>query len=277
MMHLATERPHPASPHVEENLLVAQSPGRAALYDLDSGLNDSLAVVAHDLKNPLTAILLRCERMRRHLSRGAAEPARLADDFARDIERYAGRMQALIQTVLEAAKMGGDPFRIERRCTGVTDLIDEMRRMVEPQAQAQGVRLSWQVAANLGQVRGDADRLSQVFGNLVDNALRLSRAGQQVVVAISGHLDHVQFSITDEGPGIQAEHLPHLFERLWQGPQAAHRGSSGLGLYIARRIVDAHGGAIGVATRTEAPSGTTFSFNLPRDLHAAPGDEARLR
>ena len=219
--------------------------------------NNDLALVAHDLRNPLTAIVLRCERMLRKLARGQNGTAEQTLDFARDIERYAERMQRLIHTILDQVKMQDGRVQLDRTSTPVTLLVDELKWVIAPLAHAKGVALNWSVDDDLGLVLCDSDLMLQVFSNLADNALHFSRRGQCVTVRVIGHSRHVHFAVADEGPGIQAQHVAHLFERLWQGPDAAP-GGSGLGLYMARSIVEAHGGHI------------AFSFNLPRELNVAP-------
>lgn len=106
----------------------------------------------------------------------------------------------------------------------------------------------------------DRERLIQVLSNLVGNALKFTASGGTITLAASAIRDRICFEVSDTGEGISADQLPRLFERHWQG-RARGRGSLGLGLYIAKHLVEAHGGAIGV--RSEVGHGTTFSFDLP--------------
>lgn len=226
-------------------------------------LDENLAVVAHDLRSPLTAIVLRCERSQIKLRREPSKGEEIARSLAQDVERYAVRMQGLIHSVLELAKMRGGLFVIESKSIDATTLLENLRWIITPIAQSQGIKLEWDVDADLGQVAADIERINQVFSNLVDNALKFSRWGQSIHLQVRSCADYVQFSVTDEGPGISEANLVHLFERFWQDKKTAHQGT-GLGLYIARGIIRAHGGDISVRSRTQAPSGSTFQFTLPR-------------
>jgi signal transduction histidine kinase len=130
---------------------------------------------------------------------------------------------------------------------------------------AKGVHLDSQVAAELPSVRVDADRIGQVLGNLLDNALRHTPVGGTVTVSARGSGRQVQLSVTDTGDGIPAEHLPHIFERFYGVDDARDRahGGSGIGLAIAKALVEAHGGRI-AATSAGPGRGARFTLTLPR-------------
>ena len=124
-----------------------------------------------------------------------------------------------------------------------------------------GLTIHTAVADGCGKVVADRDRIAQVFGNLISNAIKYAKAGGAITIEASIAGDTVGFAVVDRGPGIAPEYLPHLFDRYWQG-RKQRRGSAGLGLAIAKGIVEAHGGAIGAAS---APGeGARFTFSLPR-------------
>jgi signal transduction histidine kinase len=131
------------------------------------------------------------------------------------------------------------------------------------QAQERTVSLMLEIPLPLPLVEGDQDRLAQVVGNLLSNALRYVPEGGNITVRAVGQGQQVAVSVSDDGPGIPDEDLPHLFERLWRGDQARRRamGGSGLGLTIARSLVEAHGGRIWA--KSVEGQGSTFTFTLP--------------
>jgi signal transduction histidine kinase len=141
------------------------------------------------------------------------------------------------------------------------DLVDGVVQALAGAAGRRGVALRGAVAAGLPPVAVDRSQLDRVLTNLVDNALRATAAGGTVTVAARADGDRVVFSVEDTGSGIRPEVLPRLFEKFSRAPGAPGDGA-GLGLYIARRIVEAHGGRIWA--RSEPGRGTVFSFSLPR-------------
>lgn len=147
------------------------------------------------------------------------------------------------------------------------DLVQTAVTAAADQFEAKGVRLTTNVGADLPQLWADPLRLGQVLGNLLDNALRHTPAGGQVDVSATVDTDRLTLSVTDTGDGIDAQHLPHVFERFYRadtardrGPDA--RGGAGIGLAIAKALVEAHGGRITVSS-AGAGCGTTFTVALP--------------
>ena len=130
-------------------------------------------------------------------------------------------------------------------------------------AAERGVALSLEIADSLPEVKIDPGRMSQVLGNVLDNALRHTPEGGQVAIRAARRGSEIEVTVADTGPGVPPEHLPHLFERFWRGDASRSRrtGGSGLGLAIARRIVEAHGGRIWAE---DAPTGgLRVGFSLP--------------
>jgi signal transduction histidine kinase len=129
---------------------------------------------------------------------------------------------------------------------------------------AKGVHLAVELAADVGQVRVDADRIQQVLGNLLDNALRHTPAGGTVTLAYRRVDGWVEYRVADTGDGVAADHLPHLFDRFYRADTARDRdhGGSGIGLAIAKALVEAHSGGISV-TSPGPGQGTTLRVRLP--------------
>jgi signal transduction histidine kinase len=226
-----------------------------------------LAVVSHDLKNPLGAIHLSANL----LTRTAPEDetgARIRR-HAETIQRSAQRMERLIRDLLDLASLREGTLSIERREHPVGLLIDESLSLLGPLAVEKSLELQVQVEGRQTRLLCDPERIFQVLSNLVGNALKFTPASGRVEVRAEPQGSEVLFAIQDTGPGIPRDRLPHLFEPYWQARETARQGT-GLGLYIARGIVEAHGGRLWVES---APGrGSTFFFTLP----AADGSEAPL-
>jgi signal transduction histidine kinase len=151
-------------------------------------------------------------------------------------------------------------------------VVEEVIMSLHDAAQAQGVRLRYVGPERPSRVLGDRDRLVQVFRNLVDNGIKYSRGeGGTVIVAVQEEGSSLRVSVSDEGVGIAAEDLPHIFELAYRAPDARsfRRKGSGLGLAIVKRIVEQHGGEIRV--QSQVGEGTTFSFGLPAYRMAVAG------
>jgi PAS domain S-box-containing protein len=218
-----------------------------------------LAVVSHDLKNPLGAILLTTALMRRMKFEG--EQGERLQGNVEKIQRAAERMNSLIRDILDLARIEAGHFLIEPAPHPPLALMDEALELLQPLAAQKGLRMERQVRSqSLGPVHCDRERVLQVFSNLLGNAIKFTPAGGSVLVCAEPDEGSVRFSVKDTGPGIPAEQLPHLFDRYWQARDKARMGT-GLGLFIARGIVAAHGGQIWV--ESIVGKGTTFSFTLP--------------
>ena len=223
-----------------------------------------LAVVAHDLRNPLAVVAMYAEMLASlHPEGGGA-----SDDYTRTalstIHRTTAGMQALVEDLLDASTLREGALRLEVTEHDAGELFTQAERMLRPLAAASGVALVVRGQANgtPTRVRADAGRLGQVLSNLVGNAIRFSPPGGTVTVHWQPDESGVSVSVTDEGGGIAPDELPHIFTAFWQGKAHDRRGA-GLGLWIARAIVEGHGGEIGVAS---APGeGATFRFTLPAD------------
>ncbi|MFL5427877.1 MAG: ATP-binding protein [Myxococcales bacterium] len=215
---------------------------------------DLLATVSHDLKNPLSNILISAHLLRRQAPKSEA----LA--VVERIERAAERMTRLIGDLLDAAKIEAGVLRTAPRPENAASLVDSVVEMLGPIAADKSSELRSQGPPSPVAVLCERDLILRVLSNLVGNAIKFSPSGGSVFVVAKERTGQVQFSVKDSGPGIPDEHLPHIFDRYWQQKDNDRRGS-GLGLYIAKGIVEAHGGRIWIET---APGqGTAIHFSLP--------------
>ncbi len=219
--------------------------------------DDVLAVVSHDLRNPLHTISLSSSFLAEILGDDAAAVARQQTEI---IRRAVDRANNLIQDLLDVSRMDAGMFSVDAKATDPRGLIDEVIETMQPVAAESGVALERGSQAE-AMVMADHGRALQVFMNLVGNAIKFTRRGGSVTLSSSLTRDHsVCFAVRDTGVGISAENLPHIFDRFWQARNATRAGA-GLGLAIAKGIVEAHGGSIDVSS---APGdGTEFSFTLP--------------
>jgi PAS domain S-box-containing protein len=223
-----------------------------------------LAIVAHDLRNPLNAIEMGAATLERIAERSQEAPALKT---ARTILRSAQRMEHLISDLLDFALIQAERVTITRQTLDADDLIQESLEMFEPLAKEKGVRIEGEAPAEL-RLSGDRDRVLQVLSNLMGNALKFTPAGGSVVLRAERVDGEARFAISDTGSGISEQDVPHVWERYWQAKRKAD-GGVGLGLSIAKGLVQAHGGRIWVESKLG--SGTTFFFTLP----LSPADASR--
>ena len=184
--------------------------------------------------------------------------------YARVISRSAERMERLIRDLLDLAQLQSGTLRVERQLFDSASLVRETLETSRPLADEKKVRL--EARTGDAEISGDRDRVQQVLANLVDNAIKFTPAGGAVVVSVSRTDHEARFAVVDTGPGIPADELAHVWERFWQSKGRTHAGV-GLGLYIAKGLVEAHGGRIWAESNVGV--GTTFSFTLPLGDHTA--------
>jgi two-component system sensor histidine kinase BaeS len=213
--------------------------------------------VAHELRTPLATI----EGYTEGLLDGVVAPEPATWALLHD---EAGRLRRLVQELQELSRVEARQLPLRLRPCAPANLIAQAVRRVEVQYDDKGITLTIGGPAEVALVGADPDRIIQVLINLLGNALRYTPEGGAVQVRAEGEGDSVTFHVTDSGIGISPEHLPHLFERFYRIDKARSRalGGSGIGLTIAKAIVEAHDGRIW-ATSDGLGQGATFSFALP--------------
>lgn len=213
---------------------------------------DTLAAVAHDLRTPLHVIDMTLQAIDRlpEIQRDAAlERAR----------RATGSMARMVDDLLEHAPLQGGPNQHTTRIDAAR-LLRDAAEMLTPLAARRGIVLRTGAIHDAGQVQVDYQRMLRVFANVVGNAIKFSPVGSAIDLSLRRDGDHCRFTIADQGSGIAAEHLPLLFERFWRADDRDARGV-GLGLAIAKSIVEAHGGEITVDSVLS--QGSRFHLQLP--------------
>lgn len=220
------------------------------------GREDLLAIVSHDLKNPLAVIRLHLQMLLR--ARDAAEDRRASRKQLETMQRSAEQMHRLVNDLLTVASVEAGHLSVTRQPLDPAPLVVELLDTLKPLAESKSLRLVSEVPAGAPHVLADGARIEQVLGNLLTNA---TPDGGRITVRALPRRGEVVLSVTDTGNGIAAAELPRLFERFWQAKDTARLGS-GLGLFIVKGIVDAHGGKVWV--KSQPGAGTTVSFSLPR-------------
>src|SRR2546423_4135638 len=220
--------------------------------------DDTLAAISHDLRNGLNTVWTAVGLLLRSLPPDTE--GRRDRRHVEAIRRSAERMNQLIGDLLDVASIEAGRLFVEPRKEPVRPIISEALAACRHQALEKTLRVDELVSADQIEVVCDRDRVLQVLGNLIGNAIKFTPEGGSVQVSAEALDDEVLFSVRDSGVGVSSKQLPHVFDRFWQATPKARLGS-GLGLTIAKGVVEALGGRIWVESRPG--EGTTFFFTLP--------------
>ena len=217
--------------------------------------DELLGIVAHDLRNPLNNIVVQADLLRLRGEAGGG-----AQHAAEGIARAATRMSRLIQDLLDVTSLEAGQLSVDAVPVAARDIVTDAAEAQEALTTSASLELRLEPATDLPEILADRDRLLQVFENLIGNAVKFTEPGGRITVGAAPREGHVLFWVRDTGCGIAPEHLPHLFDRFWQGGKAERRGA-GLGLPIVRGIIAGHRGRIWV--ESTPGEGSTFYFTIP--------------
>ncbi|HJU69066.1 MAG TPA: GAF domain-containing sensor histidine kinase [Gemmatimonadaceae bacterium] len=220
---------------------------------------EMVQVVSHDLKNPVSTIQLAVGFLLDDVVPDDDEH----EDERRQLEvirRSVDRMNRLIHDLLDVAAIEAGHFRIAPTVIAAETLVDEAVEMLRPLAVGKGIELVVDVAPGLPSVNVDRDRMLQVFSNIGGNAIKFTEIGGRITIRAERRASFVEFTVQDTGRGIASTDLPFIFDRYWQAMEKPH-GGSGLGLVIAKEILDAHGGDVRIVS--ELGRGSSFTFTVP--------------
>ena len=232
------------------SVLAREQEARHAAETLVRARDEILGIVSHDLRGPLTAISLSAQLL---------EDGELVDT----IRTSSRRMDRLIQDLLDAAKAEVSTLSIRHEPVDPAEIVREVVKGHALIAAEKKIQLEHEIGEGLSTISGDRDRLIQALTNLAGNALKFTPPGGTVRISAGRQKSAVLFAVEDTGSGIPETEMPHLFEPFWQSKKTAHLGA-GLGLKIAKAIVEAHGGSIEV---TNVPAGgARFTIALPPTL-----------
>ena len=227
---------------------------QAALQEAVRARDEVLAVVSHDLRNPVTTISAAVE-----LLSDDSMPEKRQEEHFEIIGRAAHRINRLIQDLLDVATIQAGRLSVRTDSVDLVELVEEVSSQMRLGADLEGVDLTVSVPEELPAVEADRDRLLQVMVNLIGNGLKFTPSGGQVTLAAEPAPGGVLVTVSDTGPGIEPEMKRHLFDRFWRGHGTNLRGA-GLGLAIVEGILEAHG--TGVDVESEVGRGSSFSFTL---------------
>ncbi|WP_394821683.1 ATP-binding protein [Pendulispora albinea] len=239
--------------HLYEAERQARASAEAAMHLRE----DVIAVVSHDLKNPLSSIVM-ATALLRGMNDSGESPER-APVYVDMIARAAGNMNRLIGDLLDLASMESGNFAVSCAPHEVLPILRESLELLGASAAAKGVELECAADGSRVWVHCDAHRVGQILSNLIGNGIKFTPRGGKVRIDVETIGLETRFAIEDTGPGIAEEHLEHVFDRYWRLHRERRTGT-GLGLAIAKGLVQAHGGRIWVESRVG--KGTTFFFTL---------------
>lgn len=240
----------------QARLAAAEHEARLQAEAATKARDEMLRVVSHDLRNPVTGVLMGTKLLRFQLD--SDHPGLEVLD---GIEQAAERQRRLIHDLTDVANIEAGRLSVEPQPHQVGTLVRAAVRPLQPVAEAGGIELRCEGLDDMPRVSADRDRIVQVLSNLLDNALEATPAGGHVEVNASLTSGWVRVVVRDTGPGLTEEEQERVFERFWRGSAAGARPGTGLGLAIARGIVESHGGRIGV--ESEPGAGSAFHFTLP--------------
>jgi signal transduction histidine kinase len=263
--HFVQHRAHRRS--TDDQLSTERSGADAAVVELDATKealaqarseqghrSDVLAVVAHELRSPLSVVLLNAEL----LAGRNSEPE--LHEAAEDIVHAAARMERLLADLLDVTRIREGTLALEEEQHDVRALLVEVLRTYKPLFAARDLTFIVDLPPVAMPASFDHDRIVQVLSNLLANAMKFTPAGGTIHLHAQAQGEQLELALRDDGPGISPAALPHVFARFWQLDADTTRGL-GLGLFICKKIVEAHGGRIWV--ESEVGSGATFRFTLP--------------
>jgi two-component system, OmpR family, sensor histidine kinase SaeS len=220
---------------------------------------DLILAVGHDLRTPIASVQVITEALADGVVDDPATVQRYLDTARRDL----GTLSRLVDDLFVLAQLDSGGVQLDRRPNSLTDLVSDTLEAFSVRAEQQNVRLYGEALAGIPNLEFDASYVGRALANLVDNALRYTPPGGEVLLKTAAVSDGVEVQVRDSGPGIDERDLPHVFERFYRGEASRSRalGGGGLGLAIVKGVVEAHGGSVGV--RVAPGAGTTFSFVLP--------------
>jgi len=250
---------------LERARLAAEASRADALAQSDELKSSLLAAVSHDLRTPLAVIKASATSM---LDPAVDWQPDARREFLEAIDEETDRLTLMVENLLDLSRIEAGVLRPDR---GWYDLNDPINRVVRRVA-ARGAESGHRIVVEIGdepEVRSfDEVEITQVLTNLVENALKHTPAGTTITISTDARDDEIVIRVHDDGPGIASHQLPHLFDAFYRGDGTDRTPGSGIGLAIARGIVEAHGGRIWVES---APRhGTTFGFSLPVVDHEGP-------
>jgi two-component system, OmpR family, phosphate regulon sensor histidine kinase PhoR len=232
------------------------------LKNLQTTRRELIGNISHEFRTPLAAIKAMVET----LAGGAIDDKEAATDFLGRIDSEVDRLTQLVAELTELSRIETGKAELNREPVNLNHLAEEVISRLSSQADRQNLSVSGNFAPDLPSVPADKDRVRQVITNLLHNAIKFTRPGGKIMITTGTLPDSVVVNVVDTGIGIPKQDLARIFERFYKGDKARAGEGTGMGLAIAKHVVEAHGGSIWV--NSEEGKGSTFSFSLP--LRAGP-------
>jgi signal transduction histidine kinase len=229
------------------------------LHRLQTSRKEFLSNVSHELRTPLSYV----KGYSQALDEGMLKTEEDQKKYIKVIHQEANRLSRLVEDLFDLTQMDEGQLRLSKDKVDLNEVIQKMIHTTDPRAQAKNITLHYHASKSIPIVEGDHGRLSQVFFNLLDNAIRHTLNGGKVMVSTEARDDHVRITIQDAGSGISETELPYVFERFYRVDKSRARGSggTGLGLAIVKQIVEGHDGSVEIDSVEGA--GTTVTVILP--------------
>lgn len=227
------------------------------LRNLQTTRRELIGNISHEFRTPLAGIKAMVETLRD----GAIDDKETARDFLARIDDEADRLTQIVAELTELSRIETGKAELRLELVNLNLLIEEVITQLSPQVERQRLTVDKKLASSLPPVQADKTRIRQTIVNLIHNAIKFTDPGGKITVATRMHGGWVTVDISDTGIGIPKSDLPHVFERFYKGDRARAGGGTGMGLAIAKHVVEAHGGSIWV--QSEEGVGSTFSFSLP--------------
>jgi signal transduction histidine kinase len=260
--HYTVRVPAPGLGHEFDTVAQAFNAMAARLADIETTRRRLLADLGHELRTPVATIEAYVD--------AAEDGVTVAgEDTWAVLRTQTRRLRRLAEDIAAVSRAEEHQLDINRRRIDAIQLASASVSAVQPRAHTKGLDLRVDAAATDLPIEADPERMGQVLGNLLDNALRHTPPGGTITLSVGAAPDGVRFTVADTGEGIPAEHLPHIFERFYR-VDPTHDGGSGIGLAVARAIVDVHKGRIDASS--DGPgTGATFTITLPPAREPAQG------
>lgn len=230
--------------------------------ELEEARQGLIAAVSHDLRTPLASLRVMVEA----INDGVASDPETVRRYVHSMQRETVNLGRLVDDLFELSRLDAGQVNLRLEPSAISTLVLETCESMNAQANVRGVQLLPRVNFGIGPVLADPDQIQRVLYNLVQNAIRHTPADGSVIVEVLDLGPEVQVNVADSGEGIPRQDLPHVFDRFYRGDKARSRDAgsgAGLGLAIAKRLVETHGGRIWVAQ--PITGGSVFSFTLPKN------------
>jgi signal transduction histidine kinase len=228
------------------------------LRELDRMKSELVSNVSHELRSPLHSI----RGFTKLILQGKVPDPEVQGEFLTIIDMQAEHLGVLIDDLLDMSRLESGRFSIKKRLLSIKDIVRDSVKSARSLAGRKSLEITEDMPAVLPEIEGDWERLKQVMFNLLSNAIKFSEKGGSITVKAEDRGSELMVQVIDHGIGIPGEAMPHLFERFYRAKDTMARGGTGLGLYISKQIVEAHGGRIWVESKLG--EGTTFYFTISK-------------